>query len=221
MDKEKDNIISGPWARKSDQPYLLLGDFLAQLREHLAAITAIPQEIRAIAALFAIGQKPVPGYYEAVTTLLATLDRPIQAFCALLDATTKLPIPVIALRYPLTLTLHSINEQIYATTVLIGTIDTTYHISSKQVRQHQALRQRLASLAQSYDEVIHHAHLLLDQAQFEERRLTQSLVLSETNADEEQTNNNDRAHPRIIDFMSVQQHRSGTKPAAYSPDDDQ
>jgi len=220
MDKEKDNIVPSPWAGKSDQPWLL-EDFLVQLREYLAAITSIPQEIRAVAALFAIGQKPVPGHYEAVITLLATLDEPIQAFCALLDTTTKLPLPVIALRYPLTLVLHSINEQIYVTSMLIGTIDTTCHISSKQVRQHQALKQRLASLALSYDEVIHHVHHLLDQAQFEERRLTRSLEFRETNAGEEQTNDNDRAQPRIIDFMSAQQHRSGTKPAAYSPDDDQ
>ncbi len=219
MDKERDNIIPGPWAEKSDQPCLLLGDFLVQLREHLATITAPPQEIRAIAALFSIGQKPVPGHYEAVTSLLTTLDEPIQEFCALLDTTTKLPISVITLRYPLILTLHSINEQIYATSMLMSTVDRTCHISSKQVRQHQTLRQHLASLAQSYDEAIHHAHLLFDQAQFEERRLAQSLALRETNADEEQTNDNNKAHLRIVDFISEQQ-RTRTRPATPSLDDD-
>lgn len=209
MRRENDNIISSPWVEQNARPRLLPDEFLEQLRENLEMITPIPQEIRTMSAIFGIGQKPVPGRYEAVTIMLYGIDEPIQAFCALLGATTtNLPVSIITLRYPLIVTLHNIRDQVSTLLQLISSFDIACQLSSRHVRQYQLLRQKLTSLAESCDEVIHLSHHLLDQAQFEERRLTQLPPLDEMGPDNVQTVDNDLAHNRIITLTSAHRRQS-------------
>lgn len=159
----------------SDLRRISLPDFVAQSRKYLTAITSNQQAIRDLVILFGDGQEIWPDQCEYGVSTLVRAQVPIKAFCALLDTSAFLPVSVVPLRYPLLVTLHHLDEQINATLTLISEFCSIRNTPSKRLaRKHFEVRGNLTSLLNSSEDLLRLTQDLIDQTQFEERRLVQA-----------------------------------------------
>ncbi len=174
MSEDRGRVVASLRPKDHNLPKLSLNDFLTKARRYLHAFVSKQTYLHDLLTFFSNEQELWPDQGELFIIKLEAVQEPILELCTLLGKSTHLPVSVVPLRYPLIVALYHINEQINSTSALVNAYATSYRTSSKtRIRQHQEILRKISQIVSISEEILDLARILIDQSQFEERRLSQ------------------------------------------------
>lgn len=165
-----DNIVEFRPNRGRIETPLSISDFRNRTKYFLGTILEAQEPLQDICSLFKQHETIWPDQCEYIIDLLQSINEPVQEFCSLLDSPARLSDTVVALCYPLAITMHGMCELVNGLIHNVTQIRSMYRTSSKHTtRQRQTIEDDLEALISKNKEARNQVQVLfheIDQAYF-------------------------------------------------------